>query len=45
MPNKIYHIVGTIPKSIIRTNVETETKSLTHIYMTAHFTGLILTLQ
>jgi hypothetical protein len=30
MLNKIYYIVGTIPKSIIRTNVVTETKSHIH---------------
>jgi hypothetical protein len=32
MPNKIYHIVGTIPKSIIRANVETDKIINTHIH-------------
>ena len=46
MKNKIYHTVGTVPKSN-REIVETEAKStpLTHIYMTSHIPALVQTFQ
>ena len=40
MINKNYHIVGTIPKSIQKI-VETKVMSLTHVFMTAQFPGLV----
>ena len=40
-----YHTVGTIPKSNIKVVERKKSISLTHKFMTAHFLGLVQTLQ